>query len=178
MRHIIHFNFDKKTSHIVRDFWEKVGLEKDYPPHISLAVYTDSNEAHRDCLIEHVAAFSKSLTAFDFTFVGIGVFPTVTTQALYLTPRVTQDLLYYHKNLHILLSQEKTKCLDFYLPEKWVPHCTLADNISNQDPVEDIAQKAFELLTPIFPHTGKITSIEIKEISDNLRSIYKETLVS
>jgi 2'-5' RNA ligase len=95
-------------------------------PHISLALM-DALET-----IEPVnrvlRTFSHNVFPFELKLESVGWFPTV-EGVMFLAPLVTRQLLNIHESLHRLLGGEGLISMPYYLPGKWVPHCTIAVGI-------------------------------------------------
>ena len=96
-------------------------------PHVSLAVFPETNTAH---LQQISAAFSKMIHPFPVQLDSIGVFPT-TKNVLYLTPIPSLQLLQVHRQFHKLLEDEQIASNPYYLPDYWMPHCTIELNLSD-----------------------------------------------
>lgn len=97
-------------------------------PHVSLAVFGDENI---EKLIAITSSFIKGQKQFTVQLDTFGAFPT-NSNVLYLLPVPTLKLLTLHKNYHTLLRKEKIHSSRYYLPNQWVPHCTLEFEISDE----------------------------------------------
>lgn len=127
----VELRFDHDLSARVRDLWRTLAeigaggfaAEGEAVPHISLAVYEGAiDEA---AVSGRIVRLAGRYRAAGVTFAGFGVFPTG-ENVLFLAPVVTPDLLRIHAGYHALTADLRDACRAYYLPGRWVPHCTLA----------------------------------------------------
>ncbi|HLK76938.1 MAG TPA: hypothetical protein VKU77_25235 [Streptosporangiaceae bacterium] len=71
---------------------------------------------------------------------------------------VTRDLLTLHTQVHNALTGQTVTHWPFYLPGRWVPHCTLAQGLSR-----DELSEAFRLLHGYQPIAVQVTSAGITD---------------
>ncbi|MBW0005771.1 MAG: 2'-5' RNA ligase family protein [Hyphomicrobiales bacterium] len=108
-----------------------------YWPHVTLAVYDDI-ESH----VVHAAAalLFSGAAPVELEFAAVRFFegPVLT---LYAAPSPSPELENLARKLHRLISPER--CHPHYRPGSFVPHCTLAMNISpdRHDEVFDFARR-------------------------------------
>lgn len=133
MPYSVELRFDPDLTRRVRALWqslEEIGAGSFGPggepvPHISLAVYDDEDrvdEAAASGLVERLVATRGPI---EITFAGFGVFPTE-ENVLFLAPVVTSTLLDLHASYHAMADDLSASCRAYYLPGRWVPHCTLS----------------------------------------------------
>ena len=94
-------------------------------PHLSLAVYDDLEEDELATIADMLDALASRWRPLRIELASLGVFPTE-ENVLFLAPVVTQDLLATHAAYHRLAAGLRASCWPHYLPDAWVPHCTLA----------------------------------------------------
>lgn len=94
-------------------------------PHLSLAVF----EAYDPQLHSALKKLSASFPALKVKLSSLGTFPGK-EGVLFLSPQVGPELLEIHDILHRLLPDVAQGNWDYYLPEHWVPHCTLSIHLS------------------------------------------------
>lgn len=122
--------FDASTERSVIDLWialaeegvELVGLSG-YRPHITVSAYeTDDVESYVPLLAE----FARTVARFPLHFDAIGVFPA--NGVVFLAPAVTDSLRAAHRSLLAHLSGPGRPAVlhEPLLPNRWIPHCTLA----------------------------------------------------
>ncbi|MEC0238484.1 2'-5' RNA ligase family protein [Paenibacillus dokdonensis] len=99
-------------------------------PHITLASYEDVNVDDFiysfDNLFDRQPRFHLELSVLG-TFIHSGT--------LFLTPTPSRVLLDIHAKLHKALGEYQTDS-DLYLPGQWIPHCTIANRLSQDKLLE------------------------------------------
>jgi 2'-5' RNA ligase len=96
-----------------------------YPPHITLAVY---DEVDLDRAQLALATTFQGQEAFHIRIERLRYFngpPLV----LWAAPSASPELSRAHSRVHDLI--DPALCRPHYRPEIWVPHCTVAMNVSN-----------------------------------------------
>ncbi|PEC19605.1 2'-5' RNA ligase family protein [Bacillus cereus] len=95
-------------------------------PHITLADY---NELDVNLYIEKLKEFvaiQDNMAAV--TFPSVGTFPT--NGIIFLAPIITDGLLRFHHSYHDHFKTFHDNPMSYYVPGKWVPHCTIANGIN------------------------------------------------
>ena len=135
----------------------------DETPHISLAVIPDVEDEN---ILNAVAEFAAEQPPIAVTLEAIGSF-VGPQNVLFAVPIPSVALLNAHSSLHGQL-QAYCDYLPYYLPGRWVPHCSLAMNL----PSEQMGA-AFTLLreifTPISSDLGHIGVIQFRPVVDLVR---------
>lgn len=122
------------------------------PPHITVGALETKCE---DKLLASVDALAKELETGVIKFVSIGIF---SSQVIYAQPVLNE---YLHR-ISVDLTQElglmeDTICSPYYQPFSWLPHCTIAKQLSKKQQVQ-----AFEILQNSFvPIEGKVVRIGV-----------------
>ena len=88
-------------------------------PHISLSCYRDLDQNYADDIVKKI---SSSYSPFDVSFSYIGIF-NEEIKVLFLGPIITKSLRNIHRYLNDFYIDHDRVCWDYYLPDKWVPHC-------------------------------------------------------
>lgn len=133
MAYAVELRFDEDLARRVRMLWQALeaigsggfGPDGEPVPHVSLAVYDDESavdEVAAGRLIERLAARAA---VTEIAFASLGVFPTE-ENVLFLAPVVTPALLDIHTSWHAMAATLGAACRAYYLPGRWVPHCTLS----------------------------------------------------
>lgn len=91
-------------------------------PHLSLAIYEELDVRECERRLQAIAASSAPFPA-RLESVGFFVSPGA---VVFLGPVVTPPLLALHDEVHRQLGDIGKHPLGYYLPGRWVPHCTLA----------------------------------------------------
>lgn len=151
--------FDERTEMALRDLRgvltaagvKPVLDEMGDRPHISLAVFSQIDP---DDMLEELEEFAGRVEQMGITLSAIGAFATAEA-VLFLTPAMSRELLEVHGEFHEMLAEMKWHAHAYYLPEKWVPHCTMAQNVEGEK-----MGMAFEVLRKAFrPISGKIVEM-------------------
>ena len=125
----VQFYFDSDTEKQIFKFRDSIYQQGLTPvlgkmgdrPHVTLAVMPLEN---LDCIQRIVRDFASTLTSFPFELAAVGTFPSK-ENVLFLLPIPSIQLIKTHKAFHRILKKESIKPSPYYLPDHWVPHCTL-----------------------------------------------------
>lgn len=127
MPHAVELYFDSESTKRIERLrtvlkTEGIPVDEGTSPHISLALYHDLQitQFHKE-----LESYARTLKSFDIAFTSSGMF-TGKESVLFLTPKPTEELLQLNRNFHISFTKYKADAVQYYLPEYWVPHCTLA----------------------------------------------------
>ncbi|MFF2878064.1 2'-5' RNA ligase family protein [Gottfriedia sp. NPDC057991] len=170
--------FDAETEQIIKDIWTELREKSisfyadevvDRKPHITLASYHSLDKLK---FIEQLDDFYENKPEIDIRFHSIGSF--LNTGILYFSPNVTKNLIEFHENFHIQFKHFNDNPESVYLPEKWVPHCTLANRLSLDKLVEAYNYCLYRNDTIV----GKLQKIAIIEMvsNNNAPIIYSKSL--
>ncbi|HEK9100396.1 2'-5' RNA ligase family protein [Bacillus pfraonensis] len=122
--------FDEIFSKHVKEIREEridIGHNEDIEPHITLADYhTLDLKLYR----EELEKFTEHIGCFPVRFSSVGTFPTNGT--IFLAPTVTGRLLELHQSFHNHFADFHDQPQSYYVPEKWVPHCTIANRLDKE----------------------------------------------
>ncbi len=133
MAYAIELYFDASTEARFRTVWEElaghgIAAPAANPvarPHVTLAVYA---ELHRDRCGPRLAAFAAATAPLSLSFAAIGLFPFAPPAGVvFAGPTVTGDLLALQRRAHDRLAGAVEEPWGYYLPDRWVPHCTLTE---------------------------------------------------
>ncbi len=131
-------------------------------PHISLAVLPGNDPMP---LLPYVAELAQAVSAFPIALSALGIFPT-TEGVLYLAPTPNMELLAAHRTLHQILAATAFERNAYYLPEQWVPHCSIALELRPAQiaAAVEICLQEFSPLTATCREVGLITFRPVKAI--------------
>ncbi|WP_164669508.1 2'-5' RNA ligase family protein [Virgibacillus doumboii] len=158
--------FDEKTEQLVMEIWKEL-KEKSIStyayevenriPHITLASYNDLNIKD---FIEQLDIFYGDKPAIDLSFNTIGSF--LNSGALFFQPIVTKDLIEFHYSYHKYFEKFNDDTNSLYLPDKWIPHCTIANRL----PPEKLTEAFQYCLTRCGTIDGKIKEVALIDVTD------------
>ncbi len=157
---LISIYFDETTEkklnnfiqHIAKETGNTFMLDNHVPPHITVAAVETKQE---DVCIAKIEGLVKHLQSDTIQFVSVGSF---VSKVIYVQPVLNE----YLHNLAEILSQElgqieETILSPYYQPFSWLPHCTIAKQLSKEQ-----MQQAFIVLQNEFvPMEAKVTRIGI-----------------
>jgi 2'-5' RNA ligase len=126
-------------------------------PHVSLAVYNEiPNSAD---FAEKFSAFFIGRRKIHFHMEAIGSFPASGT--CFVSPTVTENLFKLHKGFHDEFSDFKELASRYYFPDKWIPHCTLATQLTRDKLATALnyCSARFESLVGIFESAGFVENV-------------------
>lgn len=154
--------FDGEAEAAVRALWKRLadaGLpslatrtHRRHRPHVSLTVAKSLAQTDLSQLRAVLMAQQPTLKLY-----VLGTFPG-SEGALFLSVVVTAELLAFHTEVHAALAGQPVEHWPYYQPGSWVPHCTLAEGLTNSE-----AGEAFGLLFGHEPITATVTSAGIKD---------------
>ena len=136
MRYSTELYFDHDSEDKIKKYLEIIkreGIENLFynlgaSPHLSLAVYNDN--------IDYLGLIKKlkkfQLSKMNISFKNIGYFCS-DENAIFLSPKINNELLDLHKRYHEDFKEYIKHELEYYLPKNWVPHCSMAFEVSNED---------------------------------------------
>ncbi|MDD9949507.1 MAG: 2'-5' RNA ligase family protein [candidate division Zixibacteria bacterium] len=171
MGYAIELFYDDASERAVRDIWDGLGTALGQPslselgarPHVSLAVYGDGLDTNG--FPERLLEFARSIDPFDFKLSSLGTFPGQ-EGVVFLAPVVTRRLLEVHARFHEVFSKhENAAGSGYYLPGNWVPHCTVAIDLSAAEVIEAVAygREAYQPISGRFREIGLVEFRPVKE---------------
>ncbi len=166
MTYAIEMYFDKDTENKIMSLAQKIAdnnlstkfLEWKTRPHITLAVFNDVDENKCISLLQKFTQTREVIPAF---LDSVGMFND--TKTIFLNPTMTKSMYQLQSDLHEMLKEFDTQGWEWYLPDGWVPHCTVALNGKDN---EDIFYKSSELILRQFKKMeGKYTALGLVKIT-------------
>lgn len=158
--------FDEMTEKMIKQIWcdlKEAGISsyayevENRIPHITLASYDDLDTVD---FINRMTIFYSNKHAIDFTFSTIGSF--FRSGAVFFQPTLTNDLLALHAEHHHYFEEYKPQSNTLYLPNHWIPHCTIANRLSQEKLTE-----AFDYCSRRnYSINGKIKEIALIKVVD------------
>ena len=190
--------FDPSTEERIRDAWKAIdeaGISDSMPkggyrPHISLGI---SNHLELDAFAQELSVFAAGITPFRLLFPSIGIFST-SEGVVYWGATATTQSLNVHTAFHEIFKKYAKEQREYYTVGQWVPHCTLAFGLSEEQIVEavtvcrqidlPVSTEVKEMgLVEVSPtgcrmlHSFSFKTTDSTELNDELRPEYDETLL-
>ncbi len=166
MQYAIELYFDKELTEKILKLVQKLAdnnlttkfLQWKTRPHVTLACFNDIDENR---CIELLKAFAENHNQLPAFLDSVGMFND--TKTIFLNPTMTKNMYQLQSELHTALSEFDTKGWEWYLPDGWVPHCTVA--LTSEDK-EDVFYKASNLILREFKKIeGKYTALGLVKIT-------------
>ena len=173
MQYAIELYFDEETEQKLYTLAKRVADEKlstkflewKTRPHLTLACFNDVVEEKCIKLLREFVKNQKQMPAY---IGSIGMFND--TRTIFASPVMTDGMYRFQRELHECLKDFDTKGWEWYRPNRWAPHCTLA--LTKEDD-EDIFYKASDLILHEFKKmSGKFLSIGLVKITFPVKEIF------
>ena len=185
--------FDPSTEERIRGVWktlDEAGISDSMPkggyrPHVSLGV---CDHLETNSLAQELTTFAAGVTPFRLSFPNIGIFST-SEGVVYLGATVTAQLLNIHTAFHKIFKKHAKEQREYYTVGRWVPHCTLAFGLS-EDQIAEAVTVCRQMDLPVSTEVKGIGVVEVSptgcrtlssfslktsdssELNDELRSEY------
>lgn len=173
MQYAIELYYDKETEHKLYTLAKRVAdaklskkfLEWKTRPHLTLACFNDVDEEKCIKLLREFAQSRKRMTAF---IGSVGMFND--TRTIFASPVMNADMYRFQRELHECLKDFDSSGWEWYQPDRWVPHCTLA--LTKEDG-EDAFYKASDLILHEFRKmSGSFVSIGLVKVTFPVEEIF------
>ena len=157
--YLVSVYFDKKTEHRIQSYTNDVAkesgnafmIDNNVPPHITISAFETLEEK---CVVEVLSNAISQIERNKIEWVTVGAFPTV----IFIQPVLNE----YLHNMSSLIYESienlpDTKISKYYKPFSWLPHATLAKQLSEEE-----IRKAFDVLQKSFGvFEGDVVRIEL-----------------
>ena len=173
MQYAIELYYDKETEQKLYHLAKRVAeenlstkfLEWKTRPHLTLACFSDVDEERCIELLNGFAQMHRQLQVY---LGSVGMFND--TKAIFVSPVMNAGMYQFQRELHECLQGFDTNGWEWYCPDRWVPHCTLA--LTGEDE-EEVFYKASDLILHEFRKlSGKFVSVGLVKISFPVEEIY------
>ena len=167
--------FDKRSEQVLRAVWQELrrkgllspDLQHDAKPHISLSVCDELGSPVIHQIIDEFCSVHKP---FSLMMGFIGTFIS-NENVVFVAPNMTEELRQIHRDFHDRLRSVQMSVWEYYLPDKWQPHCTMATGIP-----ESAYMEAFETVRSSFrPLMVTIESVGLIEFRP-IRQLHQSRL--
>lgn len=166
MQYAVELYYDKETENKLLALARKIADEKistkflewKTRPHLTLACFNDVDETQCIQQLKNFALSHKMMPAY---IGSVGMFND--TKTIFVSPMMNSDMYQFQRELHECLKGHDTNGWEWYLPNRWIPHCTIALTREDDD---DAFFKASDLLLHNFQKMcGKFTEIGLVKIT-------------
>ena len=157
--YLVSLYFDVKTENCIREYVNRVSkvaknyfmIENHVPPHMTISAFESLKE---DEIVGALDTAMSEIKRNKIEWVTVGTFPTV----IFIQPVLNE---YLHNISSVIYESianiPDTKVSRYYKPFSWLPHATIAKQLS-----ADEMRKAFDALQKSFgTFEGKIVRIEL-----------------
>ena len=163
MTYAIEMFFDNETEDKIMSLAKKIadaGLSTKYlewktRPHVTLAIFNDVDEDKCRKLLER---FAKTHNAFPAFLDSIGMFND--TKTIFLSPTMTRSMYDLHSELYALMNEFDSQGWEWYQPDGWVPHCTIALTSEDEEntfyQASNLILREFEKLEGLYNSVGLV----------------------
>ena len=164
MTYAVNLYLNQEAENHITHIWHQLSaLEKgkcltccNSRPHITLAIY---EEVDLEEIQKRLKTFAQNIHSFHLQFLQIGIFPHP-KGTIFLTPNLTDELFKLHRDFHEAFMDYQGQGWDYYKPNAWYPHCTLA----LETPLEEIPCVLGEILKVFKPMEVCVGSIGIASL--------------
>lgn len=166
MTYAIEMFFDSETEEKIMSLANKIadaGLSTKYlewktRPHVTLMVFDNVEE---DKCINLLERFAKNHKAFPAILESVGMFNE--TKTIFLSPIKTRSMYELQRELYELMKELRSTVWEWYKPDGWVPHCTVA--LTSEDEEEVFYQASELVLREFKKFEGVYTSVGLVKIT-------------
>ena len=163
MAYAIELFFAEAAETAVRDLWHslaEVGINDSMirfgaTPHVTLGGFADE-QLDMDLVAEKMRLFAAKKRPFSLTLSYLGVFNT-NPAVVYAGATVSLALLDAHHFFHDMFAGVGRQPWGYYLPDVWVPHCTLAEGVGE---VGTAVNHCRQLTLPIHTTINRISIVQ------------------
>jgi len=168
--------FDIQTEASIRGQWKAISeaglpslmLEKNYPPHLTLAV---CNDLDLDGMTAELPHFIAAFNPLRVEFTGYGVFTEI-DPVVYLTVTRSPALSALHAAFWDIVSLYSHSLSPFYSPRSWMPHVTLDQGM----PIHLAGAVIDTLLHTHRPQAGLLLDLHIVDFDDGMQKNFSAQL--
>lgn len=173
MQYAIELYYDKETEDKLFDLAKKIADEKistkflewKTRPHLTLACFNDVDE--RGC-VKKLKIFAQDHNVLPAYIGSIGMFND--TKTVFVSPIMNSGMYQFQRELHEHLKDFDSKGWEWYYPNRWVPHCTIA--LTGQDESEAFFKASDLLLREFKKMSGEFVAIGLVKITFPVEEIF------
>lgn len=160
MNYAIELVFDDESQKVINELRTKLnnnGVHDEAVKlnHVSIGDYKSDNIEE---LKNRVIEFSKTIKPFELSLVSVGTFMTK-ENVLFFEPVMTDELFDVHKRFIEYMKDFDGELNQYYDINKWMPHCTIAIRLSDEELLKGIKFLKEIIKLPIKATVDKIDII-------------------
>ncbi|MCM1027748.1 MAG: 2'-5' RNA ligase family protein [Roseburia sp.] len=134
-------------------------------PHLTLACYNDVDEAR---CAERLKRFAQDHRVMPAWLGSVGMFTD--TKTIFVSPVMNSGMYQFQRELHEHLKEFDTGGWEWYCPDRWAPHCTVA--LAGGDG-EEAFWKASRLVLERFQKiSGEFTEVGLVKVTLPVEEIF------
>ncbi len=177
MQYAIELYYDKETENKLFALAKMIAdrkistkfLEWKTRPHLTLACFNDVDET---LCIERLESFARNHKIMPAYIGSVGMFND--TKTIFVSPVMNSRMYQFHRDLHEHLKGFDTNGWEWYEPDRWVPHCTIA--LTGEDEKEAFFQASDIILRAFEKMSGQFTSIGLVKVTFPVKELYSAEL--
>lgn len=174
MKYAIELYYDKETENKLFDLAKKVANERistkflkwKTGPHLTLACFNDVDEV---CCIKKLNDFAMNHKIMPAYIGSVGMFND--TKTIFVSPVMNSSMYQFQRELHESLKNFDTTGWEWYCPNSWVPHCTIA--LTGEDNDEAFFRASDLILREFKKLCGEFVEIGLVKITFPVEEIFK-----
>lgn len=173
MQYAIELFYDNETEKKLFDLAKRIADEKistkflewKTRPHLTLACFNNVDETQ---CIKQLRAFALSHKVMPAYIGSVGMFND--TKTVFVSPMMNSDMYQFQRELHEHLKDFDANGWEWYCPNRWVPHCTIA--LTREDDSEAFFKASDLLLRNFEKMSGEFVAIGLVKITFPVEEIF------
>lgn len=173
MQYAVELYYDEETEKKIFSLAQKIADEKistkflewKTRPHLTLGCFNDVEE---ESCTEKLKKFAKNHKCLPAYIDSVGMFND--TKIVFLSPTMNRGMYQLQSELHDYMKGFDTNGWEWYCPESWVPHCTVA--ITGEDNDEAFYRASDLVLHEFRKIEGRFVSIGLVKITFPVEEIF------
>lgn len=157
--YLVSLYFDNKTEKQIQSYIDDVAhmcgnlfmIDNNVPPHMTISAF---ETLHEELVVEALECTISKFKTNKIEWVTVGIFPTV----IFIQPVLSEYLHNLSSTIYeSIVNVPDTKVNKYYKPFSWLPHATIAKQLSEEE-----MRKAFDVLQKNFgTFEGEVVRIEL-----------------
>lgn len=177
MKYAVELYFDQETEEKIFALARKIAeagistkfLDWKTRPHLTLGCFNDVEE---EKCIQKIQAFAESHKVIPAYIGSVGMFND--TRTIFLSPMMNREMYQLQSELHDQLDEFDTSGWEWYCPQSWVPHCTVA--LTGEDYDEAFYEASDLVLHEFEKISGMFTEVGLVKITFPVEEVYTASL--